>query len=503
MSDHSAPTAAERAALEAGPATALAHARLETLFDPGSFDELGADVLHRADAFGLDRRRIPGDGVVTGSGTVEGRPVFAYAQDRTVLGGSLGEAHAMKIARLLDLADRAGAPVVAVLDSGGARIQEGVDALAGYGEIFRRSVRASGRIPQIAIVCGPCAGGAVYSPALMDFTIMVDRQATMFLTGPRVVRTVTFEDVTAEALGGGEVHASRTGVAHFLCATDTEAIGTARALLRYLPSAAHDPAPHVPGDDPIDRDLSHLGALLPSSARTPYDVRDIVRAVLDRDSLLEVHARWAANVVVGFGRMDGHPVGVVANQPLVQAGCLDSAASRKAARFIRTCNAFGLPLISFVDVPGFLPGRDEELQGAITHGAKLLYAWCEATVPRVGVVLRKAYGGAYIVMNSKHVGADVSLAWPSAEIAVMGARGAVEVLLRRRIADADDPEAEQALAEAEYTERFLNPRQAAERGHIDAVIAPEDTRQRVARALAHLRRKDDPLPPARHRNMPT
>ncbi|TVR05337.1 MAG: acyl-CoA carboxylase subunit beta [Deltaproteobacteria bacterium] len=503
MTDRSPATPAERAALSGRSDIPLAHARLETLFDAGSFDEIGADVVHRVDAFGLGERRIPGDGVVTGAGTVEGRTVFAYAQDRTVLGGSLGEAHAMKIARLLDLADRAGAPIVALLDSGGARIQEGVDALAGYGEIFRRSVRASGRIPQIAIVCGPCAGGAVYSPALMDFTIMVDRQATMFLTGPRVVRTVTFEDVTAEALGGGEVHAGRTGVAHFLCDTDTEAIATARALLRYLPSSAAVPAPQHATDDPIDRDLSGLGALLPASARTPYDVRDIVREVLDRDSLLEVHARWAANVVVAFGRIAGHPVGVVANQPLVQAGCLDSAASRKAARFIRTCDAVGLPLVSFVDVPGFLPGRDEELQGAITHGAKLLYAWCEATVPRVGLILRKAYGGAYIVMNSKHVGADVALAWPSAEIAVMGARGAVEVLLRRRIAAADDPAAEQARAEAEYAEHFLTPRQAAERGHIDAVIPPEETRRRIARALAHLRGKTDPLPPARHRNMPT
>ncbi|RAL24007.1 methylmalonyl-CoA carboxyltransferase [Lujinxingia litoralis] len=488
--------------LAARTKVSIALARLERLFDPGTLEVIGAEVTHRAEGFGLEKRRIPGDGVVTASGLVEGRPVFAYAQDRTVLGGSLGQAHAQKIARLQDLALRAGAPFVGINDSGGARIQEGVDALGGYGEIFRRNVAASGVIPQISVIAGPCAGGAVYSPALTDFVGMVDRSSFMFLTGPKVVKTVTFEDVTVEELGGARTHAERTGVSHFRWGNDEEAIAQVRRLLSYLPSNHREEPPFVAPTDDVERMDAALGTIVPGDPRKPYDVRAVVELVVDRDSFMEVQAGWARNVVVGLGRLGGHVIGIIANQPLVKAGVLDIDASRKAARFIRTCNAFGIPLVSLVDVPGFLPGREQEYGGVIDHGAKLLYAYCEATVPKLAVILRKAYGGAYIVMSSQHVGGDVNLAWPRAEIAVMGASGAVEVLNRRELAAAEDPEGRAAELRADYEERFLNPDIAAQRGYIDAVIEPCETRRRLYRHLRVLLNKREWTLPRRHANGP-
>ena len=436
-------------------------------------------------------------------GTVGGRTVYAYAQDKTVLGGSLGEAHAHKIARLMDLAGRSGSPFVAINDSGGARIQEGIESLGGYGEIFRRNVKFSGVIPQIALICGPCAGGAVYSPALMDFVAMVDQSSYMFLTGPKVVKTVTFEDVTVEALGGARTHSEQTGVANLMFDSDLAAIAGVKRLLSYLPDNFRSAVPVASSDDPPERACHGIGELFPESPRTPYDVRGVVDEVIDRGSFFEVHAHFAKNIVVGFARIGGRSVGVVANQPLEMAGCLDIEASRKAARFIRTCNAFNIPLVSFIDVPGFLPGVDQEHKGVIDHGAKLLYAYCEATVPKVSVILRKAYGGAYIVMSSKHVGGDINFAWPSAEVAVMGAKGAVEVLFRRKIAAADDPTAAAAEAEASYKETFLNPRQALSRGFVDAVIDPTTTRARIYRALGRLDGKEELWPERRCHNMPT
>lgn len=481
----------------------VARARLNEFFDHGTFEEVGAAVRHRATDFGLDKRTIPGDGVVTGFGQVNGRTVYAYAQERTALGGSLGEEHARKITRIQDMAYRAGCPLVGMNDSGGARIQEGVDSLGGYGEIFRRNVRASGRIPQISLILGPCAGGAVYSPALTDFVGMVDRQSFMFLTGPKVVKTVTFEDVTTEELGGAATHSARTGVSSFLFRDDSHAIATARAILSYLPQNYRDALPVEPCEDPIDRMPHDLGDIVPDNPRLPYDVRRVVEQVVDRGSLLEVHELWARNVVVGFARLGGRPVGIVANQPLELAGVLDIDASRKAARWIRTCNAFGLPIVSFVDVPGFLPGVDQEMGAVIDHGAKLLYAYCEATVPKLSVILRKAYGGAYIVMSSKHVGGDANLAWPGAEIAVMGGKGAVEILYSKELRGADDPAAVRAQREQEYKEKFLSPDRAAARGYIDEVIAPCETRRKLCRYLEALRTKDEEWPDRRNSNMPT
>ena len=503
------PARAEIEVVGAGRRVSVARARLEALCDPGTFEEIGAGVEHRCDRFGLDKRKIPGDGVVTGVGLVDGRTVYCYAQDRTVLGGSLGEAHAHKIARIQDLALDAGRPLVGINDSGGARIQEGVEALGGYGEIFMRNVRASGVIPQISVICGPCAGGAVYSPALTDFVFMVDGSSYMFLTGPKVVKTVTFEDVTVEQLGGGRTHTGRTGVAHFLHRTDLEAIAAVRRLLSYLPSSwseAPPPPPPLPAGvaaDPIERLCPEVSSVFPASSRVPYDVRGVIDAVLDRDSFLEVHAAWAGNMVVGFARLDGQSVGVIANQPKELAGCLDIDASRKAARFIRTCNAFGIPLVSLVDVPGFLPGTDQEHRGVINHGAKLLYAYCEATVPKLAVITRKAFGGAYIVMSSKHVGGDVNLAWPTAQIAVMGAKGAAEILFRKKVQDAPDPQTALAEAEQDYEEQFLTPRQAASRGFIDAVIEPAETRRKLGRFLRHLSSKRQERPARRNGNLPT
>jgi acetyl-CoA carboxylase carboxyltransferase component len=481
----------------------MARARLLALFDEGTFEEVGAAVRHRATDFGLDKRTIPGDGVVTGFGEVDGRTVYAYAQERTALGGSLGEEHARKIARLQDQALQAGCPFVGMNDSGGARIQEGVDSLGGYGEIFRRNVRSSGIIPQISLILGPCAGGAVYSPALTDFVGMVDRQSYMFLTGPKVVKTVTFEDVTTEELGGGAIHSTKTGVSSFLFKDEAEAIATVRRILSYLPSNCHEKPPVVECDDPVDRMPHDLEDIVPQNPRLPYDVRKVVEQIVDLGSLLEVHEKWARNIVVGFARLDGNSVGVVANQPLEFAGVLDIDASRKAARFIRTCNAFGVPIVSFVDVPGFLPGVEQEMGAVIDHGAKLLYAYCEATVPKLSVILRKAYGGAYIVMSSKHVGGDCNLAWPTAEIAVMGSKGAVEILHSKELHAADDPEAVRAKREGEYKEMFLSPDRAAARGYIDEVIAPCETRRKLIRNLRALRNKTEHWPARRNSNMPT
>ncbi len=485
-----------------GEQRSLAIRRLERLFDEGSLEEIGAQVVHRQHDFGLEKKRIPGDGVVTATGLIDGRPAYAFAQDRTVLGGSLGQAHAQKIARLQDLALRARAPFVAINDSGGARIQEGVDALGGYGEIFRRNVAASGVIPQVSLIAGPCAGGAVYSPALTDFVGMVRESSFMFLTGPRVVKAVTFEDITVEDLGGAKTHARKTGVCHFEWKSDDEAIDGVRRLLSYLPSHHGEAPPFLDtGVDP-DQPQPELAALVPENTRKPYDIRKVVETLVDPGTFFEVQSRWAANIVVGFGRLGGHVVGVVANQPRVKAGVLDIDASRKASRFIRTCNAFGVPLVSLVDVPGFLPGSKQEHGGVIDHGAKLLFAYCEATVPKLSVILRKAYGGAYIVMSSQHVGGDVNLAWPTAEIAVMGASGAVEILNRREIAAAEDPQARAEELKAQYEERFLNPAIAAQRGYIDAVIDPSETRRRLYRHLRVLLNKREWMPARRNPNNP-
>ncbi|MEZ4462528.1 MAG: acyl-CoA carboxylase subunit beta [bacterium] len=481
----------------------VARRRLELLFDEGSMEEIGSEVLHRSYDFGLDKKRIPGDGVITACGMVDGRPVYASSQDKTVLGGSLGEAHALKIARLQDLALKAGAPFIAINDSGGARIQEGVDSLAGYGEIFRRNVKGSGVIPQISLILGPCAGGAVYSPALTDFVGMVDGSSYMFLTGPKVVKTVTFEDITVEKLGGGRTHSEGTGVSHFLWNDDREAIAGLRKLLSYLPSNNREKAPKALTRDAADRMDTEFHNVVPADPRKPYDVRKLVNLVVDQGSFYEVHERWAQNIVVGFARLDGDVVGIIANQPLVLAGVLDIDSSRKGARFIRTCNAFNIPIISLVDVPGFLPGRHQEEGGVINHGAKLLYAYCEATVPKLSVIVRKAYGGAYIVMSSKHVGGDINLAWPSAEIAVMGAAGAVEVLNHREIASAEDSAAKTEELKKIYEDKFLNPNLAASRGYLDAVIEPHETRHKLIRFLKVLQSKDETMPWKRNGNMPT
>jgi acetyl-CoA carboxylase carboxyltransferase component len=481
----------------------VARARLEALYDDGTMEEIGAEVTHRVNDYGLEDKKIPGDGVVTACGMVDGRPVYAFAQDRTVLGGSLGEAHAKKITRLQDLALKAGAPLVAINDSGGARIQEGVDALGGYGEIFRRNVKASGVIPQISAIMGPCAGGAVYSPSLTDFVGMVDGSSFMFLTGPKVVKTVTFEDISTEELGGAVTHGNETGVSHFVWEDDKEGIEYIKKILSYMPSNNRENPPVVETDDELDRMDTDFHDAVPDDTSKAYDVRNIIELVADKDSFLEVHEGWAENICVGLARLGGHPIGIIANQPDQQAGVLDIDASRKGARFIRTCNAFNIPLISLVDVPGFLPGKHQEHDGVIDHGAKLLYAYCEATVPKLSVIMRKAYGGAYIVMSSKHVGGDINLAWPSAEIAVMGAKGAVEILNRREIAAADDPEAKKDELVDEYEEKFLNPDHAAKRGYLDDVIEPHETRRKLSRYLQILLNKREWMPPKRHGNMPT
>jgi propionyl-CoA carboxylase beta chain len=485
---------------EAGKLTA--HERIDLLFDAGTFEEIDRLVTHRCRDFGMADQVIPGDGVVAGYGRVDGRPVYAFAQDFTVFGGSLSETNAAKIVKLMDLALKMGAPVVGLNDSGGARIQEGVLSLGGYADIFLRNTLASGVIPQLSAIMGPCAGGAVYSPAITDFTVMVRDTSYMFVTGPDVVRTVTHEDVTKEQLGGAMTHNEKSGVAHFAVGDDRECIALLRDLLSYLPSNNVDPAPAFPSTDPPDREDEGLDSIVPASPTHPYDMHDVLQAVLDRDSLLEVHAHFARNLIVGFGRMGGASVGVVANQPAHLAGTLDIDASVKGARFVRFCDAFNIPLVTFEDVPGFLPGAQQEYGGIIRHGAKLLFAFAEATVPKVTVITRKAYGGAYCVMASKHIRTDANFAWPTAEIAVMGPEGAVNILYKRELDQAADPDALRAERVAEFRQKFANPFVAAGRGFIDEVIRPRQTRRKIITALARLSTKRDRNPPKKHGNIP-
>ncbi|MFD1931611.1 MULTISPECIES: acyl-CoA carboxylase subunit beta [Nonomuraea] len=481
-----------------------ARERLAAFLDEGSFVEFDEFARHRATAFGIENNRPYGDGVVTGHGTVDGRPVAVYSQDFTVFGGSLGEVYGEKIVKVMDHALKVGCPIVGINDGGGARIQEGVVALGLFAEIFKRNVHASGVVPQISLVMGPCAGGAVYSPALTDFILMVQEKSHMFITGPDVIKTVTGEEVSFEELGGAHTHNSKSGVAHFEAADEADCLDLARALLSYLPSNNLDEAPAYEADAELEvsEEDRELDTLIPDSANQPYDMRTVVEHVLDEGEFLEVHALFAPNIVVGFGRVEGRSVGIVANQPMSFAGTLDIAASEKAARFVRTCDAFNIPVLTFVDVPGFLPGTDQEWNGIIRRGAKLLYAYAEATVPLVTVITRKAYGGAYDVMGSKHLGADINLAWPTAQIAVMGAQGAVNILYRRELAGADDPDAERARLVTEYEDTLANPFLAAERGYVDAVIRPSDTRVQVIRALRALRNKRASLPPKKHGNIP-
>ena len=481
-----------------------ARERIDALLDPGSFVETDALARHRATAFGVADNRPYGDGVVTGYGTVDGRPVCLFSQDFTVFGGSLGEVFGEKIVKVMDLAMKTGCPFIGINDSGGARIQEGVVSLGLYGEIFFRNVRASGVIPQLSLIMGPCAGGAVYSPALTDFTLMVDKTSHMFITGPDVIKTVTGEDIEFEDLGGAHTHNSKSGVAHFQAADENDCLDLARALLSYLPSNNLDETPSYAASSTLEvsDDDCELDALVPDSPNQPYDMHTVIEHVLDDGEFLEVHALFAQNIVCGFGRVDGRSVGVVANQPLHFAGTLDIDASEKAARFVRTCDAFNIAVLTFVDVPGFLPGAGQEWDGIIRRGAKLIYAYAEATVPKVTVITRKAYGGAYDVMGSKHLGADVNLAWPTAQIAVMGAPGAVNILYRRELADAPDPETHRAGLITEYEDHLANPYVAAERGYVDAVIPPSETRVQVVRALRALRGKRETLPPKKHGNIP-
>ncbi len=479
-----------------------ARERMALLFDPGTFEEYDKLVTHRCRDFGMDEQQVPGDGVVSGYGRVEGRPAYAFAQDFTVFGGSLSETNAAKIVKIMDLAMRQGCPVVGLNDSGGARIQEGVASLAGYADIFLRNTLASGVIPQISAIMGPCAGGAVYSPAITDFTVMVEKTSYMFVTGPDVIRTVTHEDVSKEDLGGAMTHNARSGVAHFAVADDRECLLLIRDLLGFLPSNNLDEAPRRESGDPPDREDESLDRLVPDSPNQPYDILDLIHAVVDDGNFLEVHAHYARNLVVGFARLGGRSVGIVANQPAHLAGTLDIDASVKGARFVRFCDAFNVPLVTFEDVPGFLPGTMQEFGGIIRHGAKLLYAFAEATVPKVTVIARKAYGGAYCVMASKHIRTDLNLAWPTAEIAVMGPEGAVNILYKRELDGAADPEALRAAKVGEFREKFANPFVAAARGFIDEVIRPRTTRRRLIAALAALETKRDKNPPKKHGNIP-
>jgi propionyl-CoA carboxylase beta subunit len=479
-----------------------ARERLDLLLDDGSFSELDAFVTHRASDFGLDDERYLGDGVVTGSGRIDGRLVFVYSQDFTVFGGSLSEAHAEKICKVMDLALENGAPIIGLSDSGGARIQEGVVSLGGYADIFLRNTLASGVVPQLSLVMGPCAGGAVYSPAITDLVIMVDGTSYMFVTGPNVVKTVTHEEIDLEGLGGARIHNETSGVAHFLSPGEPQALDLARRLIGYLPQNNLDAVPRIADWSAPAVDGATLDAVIPDSAKQSYDMHTVIGGIVDDGSFTEVHAQFARNVVCGFGRVEGRSVGIVAQQPEVLAGVLDIDASDKAARFVRTCDCFNIPLVTLVDVPGFLPGVDQEHRGIIRHGAKLLYAYCEATVPKVTVITRKAYGGAYDVMSSKHVRGDLNFAWPTAEIAVMGVEGAVNIIFRDRIDAADDGDAERGRLVAEYEERFANPYVAAARGYVDEVILPSETRARVAGALAMLEHKRQSVPPKKHGNIP-
>jgi len=479
-----------------------ARERVEMLLDEGTFEELDKLVEHRCLDFGMAEHKVPGDGVVSGFGRVDGRLVYVFAQDFTVFGGSLSETNARKICKVMDLAVKVGAPVVGLNDSGGARIQEGVASLGGYADIFLRNTLASGVVPQVSAIMGPCAGGAVYSPAITDFNVMVKDTSCMFVTGPDVIKTVTHEEVTKEELGGALTHTSRSGVAHFAVEDDRACLALIRELLSYVPSNNLEEAPVRETDDPLDREDASLEGLVPADPAKPYDIRQIVLAVVDDRRFLEVHEHFAPNLVVGFARFAGRSVGVVANQPAHLAGCLDIDASVKGARFVRFCDAFNIPLVTFEDVPGFLPGTGQEYGGIIRHGAKLLYAFAEATVPKVTVITRKAYGGAYCVMSSKHLRTDVNYAWPSAEIAVMGPEGAVNVLFRRELAAAADPDALRRQKVAEFREKFANPYVAADRGFVDEVIEPRQTRKKIVAGLEMARSKRDKNPPRKHGNIP-
>ena len=479
-----------------------ARERVDLLLDPGSFVEIGRFVTHRSTDFGMENQKVLGDGVVTGHGAVDGRKVFVFAQDFTVFGGSLSGAYAQKICKVMDAAMKVGAPVIGLNDSGGARIQEGVESLAGYADIFLRNTLASGVVPQISAIMGPCAGGAVYSPAITDFILMVEGTSYMFITGPEVIKAVTHEEVTKEDLGGATTHASKSGVCHLTSPDDKTCIAQVRELLSFLPSNNHEDPPFKPTQDPAMREVPELDVMIPLESNKPYDVKEVVRAVVDDGHLFEIAEQYAMNIVVGFARIGGRAVGVVANQPQVLAGVLDNDSSVKAARFVRFCDCFNIPLVTFVDVPGFLPGVDQEHGGIIKHGAKLLFAFAEATVPKVTVILRKAYGGAYDVMASKHIRADVNFAFPTAEIAVMGPDGAVNIVRRNEIAQAKDPAAARAAFVADYKEKFANPYKAAELGFIDEVIYPRTLRARLHRSLELLKDKRDSNPPKKHTNIP-
>lgn len=479
-----------------------ARERVDLLMDPGSFEELGMLVTHRATDFGIDKEKYSGDGVITGYGTINGRLVYVFSQDFTVFGGSLSETHAEKICKVMDLAAKTGAPVIGLNDSGGARIQEGVVSLGGYADIFHRNVQFSGVVPQISAIMGPCAGGAVYSPAMTDFTLMVEHTSYMFVTGPNVVKTVTHEEVTSEELGGANTHASKSGVTHFTAKNEVDCIRQIRQLLSYMPQNCEEQAPNYPYETSVSELRDSLKTILPLNPNQPYDMRDIIQQVCDEGSFMEVHKDFAENLVVGFARIAGRSIGIVANQPAFLAGVLDINSSRKGARFTRFCDAFNIPLLVFVDVPGFLPGTDQEWNGIIVNGAKLLYALSEATVPKVTLITRKAYGGAYDVMNSKHIGADMNFAWPTAEIAVMGPKGAAEIIFKNEIKQASDPEQKLQEKIEEYTDTFANPYRAAERGFIDEVIKPEETRIKLIKAFRMLENKVVKLPRKKHGNIP-
>ena len=479
-----------------------ARERIDLLLDPGSFVEIDRFVTHRCADFNMQEQKVLGDGVVTGYGTVDGRRVFVFAQDFTVFGGSLSAAYASKICKIMDLATKVGAPVIGLNDSGGARIQEGVESLAGYADIFLRNTLSSGVIPQISCILGPCAGGAVYSPAITDFILMVEQTSYMFITGPEVIRTVTHEDVTKEQLGGARSHASKSGVCHFVAPDDRACLAQTRELLGFLPSNNTEDPPLRPSDDPVDREVPELDSMVPAESNKPYDMKNVIRAVVDEGHLFEVHEHYAKNMVIGFARIGGRPVGVVANQPAYLAGVLDIDASIKAARFVRFCDCFNLPIVTWVDVPGFLPGVDQEHRGIITHGAKLLYAFCEATVPKLTVITRKAYGGAYDVMSSKHIRGDVNFAFPTAEIAVMGPDGAVNIVYKNAIDKAQDKDKARLAFVDDYKTKFANPYKAAELGFIDEVIYPRQLRKRLGNCLEMLRSKRESNPPKKHGNIP-
>ena len=479
-----------------------ARERIEYLLDEGSFEEIDKFVLHRCQDFGMEKTKIPGDGVVTGYGTINGRSVFIFSQDFTVFGGSLSGPFGEKVCKIMDLALKNGAPVIGLNDSGGARIQEGVVSLGSYGEIFKRNVWSSGVVPQISVIMGPCAGGAVYSPAITDFTIMVKKTSNMFVTGPQVIKTVTSEVVTAEALGGAMAHNSKSGVAHFAEDSDQAALDRVKEILAFMPQSYREMPPAIPCTDDPNRTDAKLNSVVPTNPRIPYDIRDIIESVLDHNEFMEIQRHYAQNMVIGFGRLNGMPVGIVANQPKYMAGCLNIDASMKCSRFVRTCDCFNIPLVTFVDVPGFLPGVGQEHGGIIKHGAKIIYAYCEATVPKITVVTRKAYGGAYDVMSSKHHGGDINYAYPTAEIAVMGPEGAVNIIFRKELAEAEDPEARRKELVDDYRSNFASPFKAAELGYIDQIIFPENTRPRLIKALNMLKNKRESIPARRHGNCP-